>query len=75
MQNPYAKYKEQSVMTMTQGDVYKRQIGETFRQSTVNMKSPVIINHKTNLAMQVILDQDYPIRMPVFGPESEESVC
>ena len=50
-------------------------IGETFRQSTVNMKSPVIINHKTNLAMQVILDQDYPIRMPVFGPESEESVC
>lgn len=50
-------------------------IGETFRQSTVNLKSPVIINHKTNLAMQVILDQDYPIRMSVFGPESEESVC
>lgn len=50
-------------------------IGETFRQSTVNMKSPIIINHKRNLAMQVILDQDYPIRMPVFGPESEESVC
>lgn len=50
-------------------------IGETFRQSTVNMKSPIIINHKRNLAVQVILDQDYPIRMPVFGPESEESVC
>lgn len=50
-------------------------IGETFRQSTVNMKSPIIINHKRNLAMQVILDQDYPIRMPVFGPESEETVC
>ena len=50
-------------------------IGETFRQSTVNMKSPIIINHKRNLAMQVILDQDYPIRMPFFGPESEESVC
>lgn len=50
-------------------------IGETFRQSTVNMKSPIIINHKMNLAMQVILDQDYPIRMPIFGPESEEPVC
>ena len=37
-------------------------IGETFRDSTVNLKSPVIINHKTNLAVQVILDQDYPIR-------------
>ncbi len=50
-------------------------IGETFRRSTVNLKSPIIINHKTNLAMQVILDQDYPIRMPIFGPESEERVC
>ena len=50
-------------------------IGETFRKSTVNMKSPIIINHKRNLAMQVILDQEYPIRMPVFDPESEGSVC
>lgn len=50
-------------------------IGETFRRSTVNLKSPIIINHKTNLAMQVILDQDYPIRTPIFGPESEERVC
>ena len=41
-------------------------IGDTFRESTVNLKSPIIINHKTNLGMQVILDQDYPIRQPIF---------
>lgn len=34
------------------------------RNSTVNLKSPVIINHKTNLAVQVILDQDYPYGSP-----------
>lgn len=35
-------------------------IGETFRDSTVNLKSPVIINHKTNLAVQVILIRIIP---------------
>lgn len=46
-------------------------IGETFQESTVNLKSPVLINHETNLALQVILEQDYPIRQPVFDGQSE----
>ena len=50
-------------------------IGETFRKSTVNLKSPVIINHKTNLAVQVILDQDYPIRQPIFAEGEGKDVC
>ena len=50
-------------------------IGETFRDSTVNLKSPVIINHKTNLAVQVILDQDYPIRQAIFGQGERDGLC
>ena len=49
-------------------------IGKTFKQSTANLKSPIIVNHKANLAMQVILDQDYAIRQPVIG-EGEVDVC
>ena len=50
-------------------------IGETFRKSTVNLKSPIIINHKTNLAVQVILEQDYAIRQPIFNEEAGDDVC
>lgn len=46
-------------------------IGERFQDSTVNLKSPILINHKTNFAMQVILEQDYPIRKSIFDRESE----
>ena len=49
-------------------------IGKTFQQSTANLKSPIIVNHKANLAVQVILDQDYAIRQPVLG-EGEVDVC
>lgn len=50
-------------------------IGETFRDSTVNLKSPVIINHETNLGVQVILDQDYPIRQPIFSRGERDGLC
>ena len=46
-------------------------IGKTFQESTVNLKSPILINHKMNYAMQIILDQDYPIRQRIFKRESE----
>lgn len=49
-------------------------IGKTFKQSTANLKSPIIVNHKENLAVQVILDQDYSIRQPVLA-EGEVDVC
>ena len=44
-------------------------IGETFRNSTVNLKSPIIINHKTNLAVQVILTRIIPYGSPYSARE------
>lgn len=39
---------------------------EDFETSTVNLKSPVIINSTTGVAAQVILEQDYPVRHPIM---------
>ncbi|MCL2109516.1 MAG: flagellar assembly protein FliW [Oscillospiraceae bacterium] len=44
-------------------------VPENFRQTTVNMKSPIIINSDMNLAAQFILPQDYPFRLPIYTME------
>lgn len=37
-------------------------LGETFEQSTLNLKSPILLNSKNNKGAQVILNQDLPFR-------------
>jgi len=37
-------------------------LGETFEQSTMNLKSPILLNSKNNKGAQVILNQDLPFR-------------
>lgn len=44
-------------------------VGQDFRDSTVNMKSPVVVNLHTKRAVQTILDEDYPIRLPLAGSQ------
>lgn len=39
---------------------------EDFEASTVNLKSPVIINSTTGVAAQILLEQDYPVRHPIM---------
>ena len=39
---------------------------EDFEASTVNVKSPVIINSTTGVAAQILLEQDYPVRHPIM---------
>lgn len=46
-------------------------VPDDFRDATVNLKSPIIINPKNKWAAQVILDADYPIRMPLFDKEAK----
>jgi len=48
-------------------------IQEDFARSTVNMKSPVVINWTTGIGAQVILDGDYPVRRPLM--EEAPEVC
>jgi flagellar assembly factor FliW len=48
-------------------------IRDEVAQSTINMKSPVVINWKTGFAAQVMLDGDYPVRQPLL--EEAEGTC
>ncbi|MGI6578165.1 MAG: flagellar assembly protein FliW [Eubacteriales bacterium] len=41
-------------------------IAQEFDKSTMNLKSPVIIDPDSRNAAQVILDEDYPIRAPLI---------
>lgn len=46
-------------------------VPEDYKQTTVNMKSPIIINKKERVATQVILPADYPFRLPIYQSEKE----
>ncbi len=39
------------------------------KEATVNLKSPIIVNMEKNCGVQVILEQDYPIRFPLVKGE------
>lgn len=47
-------------------------IPQEFRKSTINLKSPVLIDPDSKKAAQVILDEDYPIRAPLIPQEKGE---
>lgn len=42
-------------------------IPEKFQDATINLKSPIFINMAEQLVMQVVLEQDFPIRFPIMG--------
>lgn len=41
-------------------------VHEDFIKSTVNLRSPIIVNTETRLAAQIILESNYPIRQPII---------
>lgn len=44
-------------------------VPENFKETTVNLKSPIVINQTQKLAAQVVLDADYPVRLRLFDSE------
>lgn len=42
-------------------------VSTDWKDATVNLKSPVVINMTERKAMQVVLTQEYPIRAKLFG--------
>ncbi|MDR0975038.1 MAG: flagellar assembly protein FliW [Ruminococcus sp.] len=41
-------------------------IPERYRDTTVNLRCPIVVNLSTMQAKQIILDEEYPVRYPVF---------
>lgn len=50
-------------------------VAEDLKASTVNLKSPIVLNLNENKAMQVILEDALPIRHPLFQTQKEGAVC
>ena len=48
-------------------------VPEDYKETTVNLKSPIVINMDTKKAVQVILPKNYPYRQPVFKNEVIEA--
>ncbi|MDR0920348.1 MAG: flagellar assembly protein FliW [Oscillospiraceae bacterium] len=42
-------------------------IRENFEESTVNLRSPIVINQDNKKAVQVMLDSEYPVRFPIYS--------
>ncbi len=51
-------------------------VADDFSQSTVNMRSPIIINLSQRKAAQIILEENYPLRHKLFeGVKEEKNLC
>ena len=48
-------------------------VPDDFRDTTVNMRSPIVINMDNRLAMQIILPHDYPYRHPIYQKTEQEA--
>lgn len=61
---------EKSILKVKEGDEIRclaiAKVPEDFKKTTVNMKSPIVINPNNNTALQVILPLDYPFRHPIY---------
>jgi len=47
-------------------------VPEDFKKTTLNLKSPIVINTENNFAVQVVLTQNYAFKHPLYSEESEE---
>lgn len=47
-------------------------ISSPFQSSTINLKSPILINPQTKLAAQIVLEEHYPIRQNILSGSTEE---
>ncbi len=48
-------------------------VPEDYKETTVNLKSPIVINMDTKKAVQVILPKNYPYRQPIFKNNINET--
>lgn len=46
-------------------------VPEEYKNTTVNLKSPILINPDKMLAVQTIAAENYPIKFPIFKKEGE----
>lgn len=69
------KYPKEAEKVIGNGDYeywFIMVVKEDLKESTVNLKSPIIINPENHKAMQIILEDNYPIRYKLFNGGKEQ---
>ncbi len=46
-------------------------VPEEYKDTTINLKSPILVNTKKMLAVQAIAAENYPIKFPIFKKEGD----
>lgn len=46
-------------------------VPEEYKDTTVNLKSPIMVNTDTMTAVQTIASENYPIKFPIFKKEGD----
>lgn len=46
-------------------------VPEEYKNTTVNLKSPIMVNTDTMTAVQTIASENYPIKFPIFKKEGD----
>ena len=58
---PLGEFKEEDLMLLV-----TIRVPEDVTQMTINLKGPVIINAETRKGCQIIVEDDLPVRFPVY---------
>lgn len=68
--NPVIQGEGSDVIAADEGDeicyLSIASIPEDFKKTTINTKSPIVVNKTKRVAAQIILEQDYQMRYPLF---------
>lgn len=48
-------------------------VPQDYQETTVNLKSPILVNSAKNIAVQVVAYENYPLRHPVFIKEESDN--
>lgn len=47
-------------------------VHDDYKKTTVNLKSPIVLNTTKSIAAQIIVDEDYQLRFPIFEKGEEK---
>ncbi len=73
--NPVLDEDTKAVIQYEEGDILEYYsiavIPEDYKKTTINLKSPIVVNCSKRKAVQAILEDDYLIRYPLYSDSSK----
>lgn len=74
--NPVLTDEDKKNIHYEEGDSYHflaiAVVPDDYKKTTVNLKSPIVVNTTKSVAAQIIVDEDYALRFPIFEQKEEK---